>query len=313
MPVAKSLWHIDSTSSTIRQEKLSPINDDLILRSLYSMISIGTERIVASGNVPESMYAKMQVPYMQGAFSFPVKYGYSLVGEWNGRVYHIMHPHQDHITCSPDSLTEIPTEIPAKRAVLISNLETICNAWWDAQPEQFEKILIAGFGLIGSLLAIWLKLKGFHNIFILEKIEERILLAKKLGFQTILPSEKMDFDLAYHTSSTSAGLQYCIDHMKFEGRIIDLSWYGDKPVSLTLGGNFHINRLKLMSSQVSTIPGFLQKDQTFSTRKNEVLQMLNNKIWDILLDQETSLENAVNWFKKIRSGQLANLSLVIKY
>jgi hypothetical protein len=86
---ATCLWHINKNKSELRSEQsvLSP--DDVVLQSLYSIISIGTERIVASGQVPSNLHTQMRVPYMDGQFEFPVKYGYSLVAaDVMGRKYH---------------------------------------------------------------------------------------------------------------------------------------------------------------------------------------------------------------------------------
>ena len=50
-------------------------------------------------------------------------------------------------------------------------------------------------------------------------------------------------DLVVHTSATSAGLQRSLDLLAPEGTVVDLSWYGDAEVRLSLGGAFHSGRL----------------------------------------------------------------------
>jgi hypothetical protein len=44
-----------------------------------------------------------------------------------------------------------------------------------------------------------------------------------------------------------------LDLLGPEGTVIDLSWYGDAEVRLSLGGAFHSRRLGLRASQVGTI------------------------------------------------------------
>lgn len=80
----KELWHTDSLHTEIRTKELLPPDGTLIIRSEYSLISAGTERIVASGLVPEEIYSFMKVPGMEGSFSFPLKYGYSVAGKVAG-------------------------------------------------------------------------------------------------------------------------------------------------------------------------------------------------------------------------------------
>jgi len=79
-----------------------PRADEILVRSLYSGISRGTERLVMSGNVAQSEYDRMRCPMQAGDFPFPVKYGYCAVGrvdegapELKGRTIFVLHPHQD--------------------------------------------------------------------------------------------------------------------------------------------------------------------------------------------------------------------------
>jgi len=79
-----------------------PRADEILVRSLYSGISRGTERLVMSGNVAQSEYDRMRCPMQAGDFPFPIKYGYCAVGrvdegapELKGRTIFVLHPHQD--------------------------------------------------------------------------------------------------------------------------------------------------------------------------------------------------------------------------
>lgn len=315
MALARSLWHISPGLSQIRSEELLTIPSDAIFYSLYSLVSIGTERIISLREVPLELFQSMKVPYMGGGFELPVKYGYSLVvKDQYGHVFHLMHPHQNLISVDSSLLTAIPATIPPKRAVLISNLETIFNAFYDGMPQPTESIAIVGFGLIGALLGIWLRLKGFNEIMIIETDAKRLDKALSLGFKTLVPQDSSDcVDLIFHTTSTEYGLQYCINHMNLDGRIIDLSWYGNKRIQLTLGEKFHTHRITIKSSQVSHIPVSFRNSFDFKSRKQEVINMLNHEVWDKLVDMEITLEESVSWFEKIRKGNIDPLSLVIKY
>jgi len=75
----KALWHIDANTTEWRSQPLSydASKDYIHIKTNYSMISTGTERLVAIGAVPPSMYEQMTVPYMEGNFDFPIKYGYA--------------------------------------------------------------------------------------------------------------------------------------------------------------------------------------------------------------------------------------------
>ena len=88
--------------------------------------------------MPESEWERMRCPFQEGAFPFPVKYGYSAVGEVEagpegtvGRWVFCLHPHQERFVVPADAVTVLPDELPAGRAVLAANMETALNATWD--------------------------------------------------------------------------------------------------------------------------------------------------------------------------------------
>ena len=45
-----------------------------------------------------------------------------------------------------------------------------------------------------------------------------------------------------------AGLAASLGALRFEGTVIELSWYGDRTVGVPLGGAFHSQRLTIRSS-----------------------------------------------------------------
>ena len=54
-------------------------------------------------------------------------------------------------------------------------------------------------------------------------------------------------------SGSPSALNDAITSTGFDGRVVIGSWYGEKQAMLDLGGEFHRSRIKLISSQVSTI------------------------------------------------------------
>jgi len=177
-----ALWHLSPTLSTLKQEESTIFGTQQIhIKSLYSLISTGTERLVATGKVPRKMHDPMRVPFMEGNFDFPVKYGYSLVGqieslgEHQGKLVHLLHPHQDLLTIDNQIISYIPTEIPAKRAALASNIETALNAIWDSGVSVGDKVVVCGFGMIGGLVARLLSLLPAVEVVVLEKNDFFIL------------------------------------------------------------------------------------------------------------------------------------------
>ncbi len=318
MRKAKALWHMSDQSSELREVQLTEYGRCYV-KALYSLISTGTERLVARGQVPYTLYASMRVPYMEGEFSFPVKYGYSLVGEVQegpeeilGKKVQLLHPHQDYCQVETHELTVLPDEVPAIRATLVSNLETALNAVWDSGVSVGDRVLVVGFGVIGSLTARLLKSIAGVEVWVYDLDLKRAELAYDMGFHTV-EQMRYDFDLAFHCSSSSQGLQSCIDHVGFEGKVIELSWYGEQAVTIQLGGSFHQQRKQIISSQVSSIPPNHRARWDFARRKALVMELLKDPHYDQHLGETIEFERAPALFDDLRKGSLSALSWVIDY
>ena len=174
--MARRLIHYSSEVSGLEEiELLSNKNDEVIVKAIVSGVSLATEKKVALGQMPVKVSELMRVPYMSGDFSFPLSYGYSMVGQviegdkdWLGKRVHLMHPHQNFCVVKEADLMEIPKKISDSKATLISNMETALNGFWDGRILQDDRILIIGFGLIGALLSGVLKINTRNKIQIFE-------------------------------------------------------------------------------------------------------------------------------------------------
>ncbi|MCB0654271.1 MAG: zinc-binding alcohol dehydrogenase [Saprospiraceae bacterium] len=315
-----SLWHESAHHSALRQEKKKRVAEGMLeVESLYSLISTGTERLVAKGEVPDSARQAMKVPYMRGDFSFPVKYGYSLVGEvttagpYKGKMVHILHPHQSGCLVDETAVFVIPEGVPAKRATLASNLETVVNAIWDAGLNVGDKVLVAGFGMIGALLSRVIAMIPAVDLVVLEKDEKKRLLGKSMGFDIVEDISMQEFDLAFNTTSSGAALQQCIESVGREGKVVELSWYGTKEVVLHLGGDFHYQRKQIISSQVSQIPASRRARWDYKRRKETVFKLLQSSDFDQHISDVIAFDHAPAFFKQLRSGTFEGLGCCLKY
>lgn len=314
-----SLWHLDQSSSEIRREQLSLDDSKVLLKSLFSFVSLGTERLVASGKVPSPLYLSMRVPFMQGNFTFPIKYGYSLVGQveqarhkLHGKYVHLLHPHQNACIVSESALSIIPHVIPPRRAVLASNVETAINAIWDSGLSIGDRVLVVGFGNIGALVALIARQIVGVEVVVAEMNSYRSAFAKQLGF--FIHDEKMEaFDIAFNTSANAKGLQLAIDQVGFEGQIVELSWYGEQEVSISLGGSFHQERKQIISSQVGVIPTNKSNRWSYARRKELVWKILEDPIFDQLLTNEIEFGESPKFFENLRLAQAEGMGFYLSY
>lgn len=293
--MVKELWHISKEKSLWKTT-----SSNSSFESICSMISTGTERLIATGMVDHHFQKQMSVPYMDGNFDLPIKYGYSLiVMDEQKRIGHLMHPHQSHVEVEADKIFWTKEDITPHRLSLISNMETVINAIWDSEASANDKVAICGFGNIGSLLANTLKVHYDIDPVIFEQDEWRMQKAQALGFSM---ASGDDYDTIYHTTSTEAGLQWCINNAATEANIIELSWYGNKRVNLELGRAFHYKRLNIKSSQVSLIPKH-KKEETYLSRKNLALKLLKHESFDRLITNVLSIDEVPHFFEKLRVHQ----------
>lgn len=314
--IVQSLWHISKDQSELMSVDIPHVMgpDQLMLRSDYSLISTGTEKLVSTGKVPESLYDVMGVPYMAGEFTFPIKYGYSTIGSHGDDQYHVMYPHQEAMIVHTHEAYALSEQIPAYRATLISNIETTINAIWDADLQKDETIAICGYGNIGSLLSLTLRHFGYQDVSIIEPNAWRQEQAEQLGFDVISVTDQVEYDVIFNTSANEQGLQYCIDHLNPEGRVIELSWYGSKKINLSLGGDFHYKRLKLISSQVSKISPLAPNQTTYLSRKKLAEQVLLDESFDQLISDFVPFDKTPAFYNDLRNDNLPNgIIWIIKY
>ena len=259
---ADALWYVGVGRAEIRPEPVrEPAQGEVLVRALHGALSRGTEALVYTGKVPESEFDRMRGPYMGGAFPFPVKYGYQLVGqveqgppELLGQTVFALHPHQTFATLPADAVTPLPPGLPPARAVLAANLETALNAVWDAGAAPGDRIAVVGAGVIGALVA-WLcgRLPG-AEVTLIDINPSRAQLARILGLGFALPEVgPADCDIVFHASASAPGLATAIALAGEEASIVELSWYGSGDVPVALGGSFHSRRLRLVASQVGKV------------------------------------------------------------
>src|SRR5262249_4123776 len=151
--------------------------------------SRGTEALIFSGRVPKSEFERMRGPFMGGAFPFPVKYGYSVVGrvengppEWRERMVFVLHPHETQIDVPVSAIVPLPEGVAPERAVLGPNMETALNAVWDAEPKAGDKIAVIGAGVVGALVAfLCAKLVAEADVTLVDTDPKRANIAQALG------------------------------------------------------------------------------------------------------------------------------------
>lgn len=294
---AQAFWVTRPGHGAIQSEPLPAMGqNDVRVRALYSGVSRGTESLVFHGRVPSSETQRMRAPFQVGEFPGPVKYGYCSVG----RVTHgpqalvdqtvfCLHPHQDRYIVPATMVVPVPADVPAYRAVLAANMETAINGVWDANPMLGERVCVVGGGVVGALVAYLCARIAGVQVQLIDINGEREALADALGVPFALPEQApADQDCVIHASGHPEGLRLAMSLVGQEGRVIEMSWFGEGDVALPLGGAFHSQRLTLRASQVGQLPAKLQPRWNYQRRLALALRLLADPTLDVLISGESN-------------------------
>jgi threonine dehydrogenase-like Zn-dependent dehydrogenase len=319
---ALAFWLREPGVGEIRPTPLDePGPGEVFVRTLRSGVSRGTETLVFRGGVPASQYAAMRAPFQDGEFPGPVKYGYLNVGvvelgpaELRGRTVFCLFPHQTAYVVPAQAVVVVPDDVPPARAVLAGTVETAVNALWDAAPLLGDRITVVGAGMVGCCVARLLARFPGVRVTLVDVDASRRDVATALGVDFALPADAADgCDLVVHTSATSAGLQLSLELLADEGTVIDLSWYGDAEVRLSLGGAFHSKRLGIRASQVGVVAAARRGRRTAADRLALALDLLRDPAFDALITGVSRFDELPDVMARLAGGSLPALCHTLTY
>ncbi|NUT99460.1 MAG: dehydrogenase [Saccharothrix sp.] len=293
---ARAVWFTGSGKSEIRPVRVpDPGPDEVLVRTLFSGVSRGTETLVLHGGVPANQHAVMRAPFQEGDFPWPVKYGYLNVGvveqgppDLLERPVFCLYPHQTHYVVPASAVTPVPSTVPPERAVLAGTVETAVNALWDARPLVGDRVAVVGGGMVGCAVAALLARFPGVRLQLVDTDPDRASTAAALGVDFATPADAhTDLDLVVHASASEAGLETSLGLLAREGTVIELSWYGSRRVAVPLGEHFHSRRLTVRASQVGTVA---RPDRSFTERMALALDLLADDRFDALISGESGFD-----------------------
>lgn len=319
---ARAYWIREPGRGEIRSAALDePTPGDVLVRTVHSGISRGTESLVFRGAVPVDQRAAMRAPFQDGDFPGPVKYGYLNVGRvergpagLQDRTVFCLFPHQTAYVVPAAAVVEVPDGVPARRAVLAGTVETVVNALWDAGPLIGDRVAVVGAGMVGCCAARLLARMPGVEVTLVDVDPSRADVAAGLGLPFAPPDDAPGgCDLVLHASATAAGLQRAIGLLAPEGRVVELSWYGDTAVTVSLGGAFHSSRLGIVASQVGTVSPAQRGRRTARQRLALALDLLRDPAFDVLLTGSSPFDELPDVMPRIAGGSLPAICHIIDY
>jgi threonine dehydrogenase-like Zn-dependent dehydrogenase len=319
---ARAFWLAAPDTGEIRTHRLpDPAPGEVLVRTLYSAVSRGTETLVFRGGVPPSQHHLMRAPFQEGDFPAPVKYGYLNVGvvelgpaQLRGRTVFSLYPHQTAYVVPVEAVTVVPDGVPPRRAVLTGTVETAVNALWDAAPLVGDRVAVVGAGMVGcSVAALLVRFPGTH-VQLVDANPDRAAVAAAMGVEFALPGDAAgDCDVVVHASATSEGLARALELLAPDATVVELSWYGDRPVSVPLGEYFHSRRLTVRSSQVGAIAPARRGRRSHADRRAIALELLSDPAFDALITGECRFDELPDVLPRLAAGSLPGMCHLITY
>jgi 2-desacetyl-2-hydroxyethyl bacteriochlorophyllide A dehydrogenase len=300
-------------------ELAEPGPDDLVVHTLYSGISTGTELLAFRDQLDRDLPLDETIGTLGGTFAYPFRYGYSCVGtvEWSarpeeeGELVFAFHPHQDRLVVPRDAAVPLGA-VEARSATLFPLVETAMQACLDAGSVYGELVAVTGLGPLGILTAALLQRAGARVIGSEPTVWRREA-AARFGLQAVAPealagevaerSEGRGVPLLVEVSGSPETLATCLSLLAHEGTALVLSWYGNRPVTLPLGAEFHRRRLVIRSSQVSTVPAALSGRWSVARRRAATRELLPTLPLDALTTHSFPFERAGDAYAALDRGE----------
>lgn len=299
----------------------APGENDVVVKTVYSGISSGTELLAYRGQLNPDTVLDDTLEALEGSFAYPFSYGYSAVGVVErgtdavpaGTKVFAFQPHQERFVAAETDVIVLAQAADERLATLFPLVETAFQLTLDAGQVFAETVVVTGLGTVGLLTALLLQRAG-ANVVASEPQAWRRQIAKNLGVDAVEPQNlPTDIPLLVETSGSPKALQAGLSLLAHEGTALVGSWYGTKPVELPLGEEFHRRRLTIRSSQVSTIPVALQHRWDTTRRKAAARDLMSELPLRALATTEYPFQDAKDAYAALDRAEQGLLHAALRY
>jgi threonine dehydrogenase-like Zn-dependent dehydrogenase len=308
----------------LRPEPTRDVRDgEYFVKTLYSGISAGTELTFFLGTNPKSsegwdqerrLFRRDMEPDLEDIF--PKLEGYMEVGEVTvsknadhpvgQKVAMLYHHKSGHIATPDDFCIPLPDDFDPLLGIWVAKMGPISmNGILYAADEvmrapvktlkgslQGQRVIVFGAGMIGLLCGIFAKWAGASEVAIVDGIEERLEVAKKLGLTPFKADPALAVDIKDHWKADDpmdtgadialqcTGSDYLLDLayecLREQGTVVDLGFYQQGAPLLHMGKEFHHNRLRHVCAQIGALPRWQQKEWDKPRLSHETIAFLQD-------------------------------------
>ena len=339
----KTVYFTAPRQVELREEPLPTLGaEDVLVETICSSISAGTEMLVYRGQFP---HLSDSHDNLSSDLHFPLAYGYACVGtikdtgkqadkSLRDKLVFGFAPHTSAFICHPSTLIFAPASLHAEACSFLPNMETAVNLIHDAAPILGERVLVLGQGVVGLLVASLLKEFPLDQLVSSDCYDLRRKASREIGVDDSFDSDKLKdgnsnkidksprkpqsvyaqtFDLTFELTGSPSALDDAIAMTAFSGRIVIGSWYGEKRAEVDLGGAFHRSRIKLISSQVSTIAPELSGRWDKARRFNvawEALRRIQPQKW---ITHRFPIDKAAEAYRLLDEHPQKTIQVLLEY
>jgi 2-desacetyl-2-hydroxyethyl bacteriochlorophyllide A dehydrogenase len=303
-----------------------PSPGELVVRTLWSGISTGTELLAYRGLIDPDLPLDERIGSLGGTFRYPFGYGYSCVGVVEesggtvptGSLVFAFHPHQDRFVVADRDTVLLTPQTDPRSATLLPLVETALQITLDTGPVAHEQVVVLGLGAVGVLTSLLLQRAG-ARVIAAEPMPDRRAVAERFGVTAVAPEELSarlpthGVPLLVELSGAPGALSDGLALLAHEGTALVGSWYGAQPVPLPLGGAFHRRRLTIRSTQVSTIPAWLTPRWDIPRRRRAARDLLDELPLSAFPATEIAFEDAPSAYEALDRRMAGLLHVTLRY
>jgi 2-desacetyl-2-hydroxyethyl bacteriochlorophyllide A dehydrogenase len=327
-----SLYFLNNETVDVRTETCPAVNaEEVLIASRLSAISAGTELLFYRGKLPSKTIVDEHISNLKHSLEYPLKYGYAVVGKiidcgekisaaYRGKRVFSFHPHESIFSTRAEDIVLLPEDLSDEDAVFLPFMETAVSFIMDGLPMIGERAVVIGQGIIGLLTTALLTQFPLESLVTFDRHMQRCAASKQMGAtesyiidEARAGLERRKADITYEISGFSAALQDAIAVTGFNGRIIIGSWYGDTASPVVFNEKFHRSRIRLLSSQVSTIDPRFSGRWTRDRRLSTVIAMLKQCHPSRLISHRFHFVQAEQAYRMLSTEPASMLQTVFLY
>jgi threonine dehydrogenase-like Zn-dependent dehydrogenase len=207
--------------------------------------------------------------------------------------------------------------------VFVNLLGVALNCHLDVPVRFGDVAVIYGQGVVGSLVA-QLARRMAGRIIVVDPIAGRRAAALKWGADAALApddapaaiatlSEGRGADICIEATGAPSALQAAIKAAGQEGSVVVLSFFGTRKVPLILSLEFHYGRLRLISSQVSSLGSGLQPRWSRERRNAAAFDLLRSDWLLTPVSHEMPFSQAPEAYQILHTSPQEAMGIVLKY